>query len=55
MNADRRIDGRDVDADTIRKDHLAEVHIGLQAIYLAAVPGIGLVVMLVLLALLDAT
>jgi hypothetical protein len=47
MNADRRIDGRDVDADTIRKDHLAEVHIGLQAIYLAAV--------LVLLALLDAT
>ena len=46
---------RNLDADTVRKRHLAEVSIGLHALYLVAVPGLGLLLMVVLLALLDAT
>ena len=46
---------RDVDADQVREKHLAEVHVGAQWLYLVAVPGLGMIVMLVLLALLDAT
>ena len=46
---------RDVDATQVREEHVAEVPIGLHWLYLVAVPGLGLVVMLVLLALLDAT
>lgn len=55
MNPDRPVSDRHVDADTIREDHLAEVRIGVQALYLVAVPLLGLLAMLVLLAILDAT
>ena len=46
---------RDVNAAQVREKHLAEVHVGAQWLYLVAVPGLGMIVMLVLLALLDAT
>ena len=46
---------RDLAADQVRDEHVAEVHVGAHWLYLAAVPGIGFAVMLVLLALLDAT
>lgn len=46
---------RDVDAGQVREQHLAEVHVGAHWLYLVAVPGLGLILMLVLLALLDAT
>ena len=46
---------RDVRADRVRQEHLGEVRIAHQWAYLAGVLGFGLAVMLVLLALLDAT
>ena len=46
---------RDVNAAQVREQHLAEVHVGTQWLYLVAVPGLGMIAMLVLLALLDAT
>jgi hypothetical protein len=46
---------RDVNAVQVREEHLAEVHVGAHWLYLVAVPALGLILMLVLLALLDAT
>ena len=46
---------RDVRADRVREEHLAEVRISHQWAYLAGVLAVGMLVMLVVLALLDAT
>ena len=46
---------REVNAAPVREEHLAEVHEGAHWLYLVAVPALGLIAMLVLLALLDAT
>ena len=46
---------RDVRADRVREEHLAEVRISHQWAYLAGVLAFGLLAMLVVLALLDAT
>ena len=46
---------RDVRADQVREEHLAEVNIAHQWAYLAGVLAFGLAAMLAVLALLDAT
>jgi hypothetical protein len=46
---------RDVRADRVRREHLAEVSIARQWAYLAGVLAFGMLVMLAVLALLDAT
>ena len=46
---------REVRADRVREEHLAQVRISHQWAYLAGVLAFGLLVMLVVLALLDAT
>jgi hypothetical protein len=46
---------RDVDAAQVREKHLAEVHVGAQWLYLVAVPGLGMILMLLVLVVLDAT
>ena len=45
----------EVRANDVRREHLAEVNVVHQWLYLVAVPGLGLIIMLVLLALLDTT
>jgi TRAP-type C4-dicarboxylate transport system permease small subunit len=49
------MDERDVTVEQVEREHLAEVHQPAHWAYLAGVIGFGLVVMLLLIALLDAS
>jgi len=47
-------DERDLTQDDVRKEHLASVDQRVQALYITGVIGIGLVLMIVLIALMGA-
>jgi hypothetical protein len=49
------MDERDVTVEQVEREHLAEVHQPVQWAYLAGVIGLGLLAMLLLVAVLDAT
>ena len=49
------MDERKVTVEQVEREHLAEVHVWAQWAYLAAVIGLGLLAMLLLVAVLDAS